>query len=234
MNMLRYFFLFAVSALLSACATGRDSSGSCGVSLASKVALETLSSTVTVSLRTADRHISGRGVMLYRRPDHLRLIILSPFGTTVMDTLVAGDNITIVYPATGVAYQGRIADLPAAAGQRGFAMLRWVLDSEPQSGSPLDGIIERTSVNGGMEHITIRDGLLVEKSLKSGELVSYRKHKNLSNVCLPMELQMETADGDRVKLNLEEPEANTELELAAFTIQMQGLRLFPLSELKAQ
>ncbi len=231
--MLRFFMIITVAALLSACATGRELSKSCSA-LTSKAAVKTLSSTVTVSLRTADRHISGRGVMLYRRPDHLRLIILSPFGTTVMDTLVAGENITIVYPATGVAYQGRIKDLPAKAGQRGFAMLRWVLDSEPQSGSPADGVIGRTSVNGSLERITLRDGLVVEKSLKSGELVSYRKYENLSNICLPMELQMETADGDRVKLNLEDPEANTELELTAFTIRLQGLRLFPLSELKAQ
>ena len=196
--------------------------------------VETLSSSVTLSLRSAEKHISGRGFMVYRRPDQMRLILLSPFGTTVMEAQLAGDRLTLAYPADGVAYQGRIKDLPAATGQRGFTMLRWVLDSEPPVGAPASGVVEQRASQGGQEQITIKDGVVLEKSLKSGELVRYRNHTVLAGVRLPLELQMESAEGDRIRLVLEEPEVNTELEEQMFTVPLNGLRLFPLSQLKAR
>lgn len=196
--------------------------------------VETLSSSVTLSLRSAEKHISGRGFMVYRRPDQMRLILLSPFGTTVMEAQLAGDRLTLAYPADGVAYQGRIKDLPAATGQRGFTMLRWVLDSEPPVGAPASGVVEQQASQGGQEQITIKDGVVLEKSLKSGELVRYRNHTVLAGVRLPLELQMESAEGDRIRLVLEEPEVNTELEEQMFTVPLNGLRLFPLSQLKAR
>ena len=54
------------------------------------------------------------------------------------------------------------------------------------------------------------------------------------SVRLPLELQMESAEGDRIRLVLEEPEVNTELEEPMFNVPLQGLRLFPLSQLKAR
>jgi len=97
--------------------------------------VETVSSTVTVSLRTADRNLAARGVMLYRRPDQLRLVLLSPFGTTLMEAQLDGEQLTLAYPANGVAYQGQINELPPATGQRGFAMLRWVLATDTPPGA---------------------------------------------------------------------------------------------------
>lgn len=220
-----------LAVLLAACSPSRtmqvDSEVTPGV------VVETLSSTVTLSLRTAEKNLAGRGVMVYRRPDQLRLILLSPFGTTVMEALVSGDQLTLAYPANGVAYQGRINDLPAATGQRGFAMLRWVLESDVPAGAPYDGEIKRPAARGGMERISLQKGQVVEKNLESGEQVRYRNHAVLAGVRLPLELQMMSAEGDRIRLTLEEPEVNTLLDDSVFNVPLQGLRLLPLSELKA-
>ncbi|MDK9718231.1 MAG: hypothetical protein OEL57_10065 [Trichlorobacter sp.] len=230
--MFRFCVLIILSVLLSACATKPLFTDNSQV-VPGRV-VETLSSSVTLSLRTGEKNISGRGFMVYRRPDQMRLILLSPFGTTVMEAQLAGERLTLTYPADGVAYQGQIKDLPPATGQRGFAMLRWVLDSEPPIGAPVSGVVEQQASQGGQEQITIKNGLVLEKSLKSGEQVRYRNHTVLAGVRLPLELQMESAEGDRIRLVLEEPEVNTELEEPMFNVPLQGLRLFPLSQLKAR
>jgi len=194
--------------------------------------VETLSSTVTVSLRTAERNLAARGVMLYRRPDQLRLILLSPFGTTLMEAQLNGEQLTLAYPANGVAYQGQINELPAATGQRGFAMLRWVLDTDMPAGTVATGIVSRPAVRGGIEQVSLQDGLVVEKNLSSGERVRYRNYRSHDGVPLAQELQMESIEGDRIRLTLEEPEVNLGLEDHAFIISLAGLRLLPLSQLK--
>ncbi|MGB4599581.1 MAG: lipoprotein insertase outer membrane protein LolB [Trichlorobacter sp.] len=230
--MIRPFLLLLVSCLLAACAARQPLPNDSAV-LTPGAVVETLSSTITLSLRTAEKNLAGRGVMVYRRPDQLRLILLSPFGTTVMEALVSGDQLTLAYPASGVAYQGKINELPAATGQRGFAMLRWVLASDAPAGAPHDGEMERLSSRGGIERISLQNGQVVEKNLPGGEQVRYRNHAVLAGVRLPLELLMMSAEGDRIRLTLEEPEVNIPLEDQMFTIPLQGLRLLPLSELKS-
>jgi len=230
--MSRLFVLFTISFVLSACAITQPLPDNSQV-VAGRV-VETISSSVTLSLRTAEKNLSGRGFMVYRRPDQMRLIILSPFGTSVMEAQLAGDRLTLVYPVDGVAYQGRINELPAATGQRGFAMLRWVLESDSPPGAPATGVLQRPGSRGGIEKVTLQDGLVIEKSLTSGEQVQYRNHAVLSGVRLPLVLQMENADGDRIRLVLEEPEINTVLEEQVFNVSLSGLRLLPLSQLKAR
>jgi len=77
-------------------------------------------------------------------------------------------------------------------------------------------------------------GWVVEKELPGGEQVRYRNHTVLSGVLLPLELQMINRDGDRIRLQLEEPEVNQPIDDQSFTLLLQGLRLLPLSELKAR
>lgn len=194
--------------------------------------VETLSSSVTLALRRADKSISGRGFMVYRRPDQMRLIMLSPFGTTVMETRLDGPLLTLSYPASGEAFQGNIKDLPAASGQQGLTMLQWVLASDPPPNAPQDGVVEQLTERGAKEQITLKQGLVTEKSLASGEQVRYRNYTVLNGVLVPLELQMESAEGDRIRLTLEEPEVNTELEPQMFNVPLQGLRLYPLSAFK--
>lgn len=227
------FLLLALSAVLfSGCAATTPRLDTSQVVPGRKV--ETLSASVTLALRSGEKNISGRGFMVYRRPDQLRLIMLSPFGTTVMETRLDGPLLTLAYPANGEAFQGNIKDLPAATGQRGLAMLQWVLASDPPLNAPQNGVVEQLTERGAKEQITLKYGLVTEKSLASGEQVRYRNYTVLEGVLVPLELQMESSEGDRIRLTLEEPEINTELEPQMFTVPLQGLRLYPLSALKPQ
>lgn len=227
--MLRLLFLLLIM-LLPACA-GRTPFPALELAVPGAV-VETISSTVVLSVRTAEKNMSARGVMLYRRPDQMRLVLLSPFGTTLMEALLHGEQLTLAYPSNGVAYRGAVKELPASSGQQGFAMLHWVLASDPPADAPLDGLVERRTERGDLERVTIKNGLVVEKELPGGEQVRYRNHTVLSGVLLPLELQMINRDGDRIRLQLEEPEVNQPLEEQSFNLLLQGLRLLPLSELK--
>lgn len=217
--------------LLTACATRPPAPTALQGAVPGAV-VETISASVVLSLRTAEKNLSARGVMLYQRPDRMRLVLLSPFGTTLMEALVIGEELTLAYPGEGTVYQGRVADLPPAAGQRGFAMLHWVLASDPPAGAPQDGLMERRTERGDLERITLKNGLVVEKTLPGGEQVRYRNHAVLAGVLLPLELLMISRDGDRIRVQLEEPEVNLPLDGQSFSLMTRGLRRLPLSELK--
>jgi outer membrane lipoprotein-sorting protein len=194
--------------------------------------LSTLSSAITLSFHSAEKHLSGRGVMVFQRPDQMRLVLLSPFGTTLMEALVNGSQLTLAYPGNGVAYQGLISQLPPAAGQKGWGLFQWVLATDPPAGAVANGTIVQRRERGGDETVTLKNGLVVEKSLASGERVRYQDYQQLQGIWLAMELLMETADGERIKLHLEDPELNTDLGSQAFLVRLDGLKLLPLSELK--
>lgn len=225
---------FALIFLLLCCAgcAARKLPVTDGVTLQPTAQVDTLSATVSMSLRTAEKNLAGRGALVFQRPDRLRLVLLSPFGTTVMDTLVEGDRLSVVYPGSGVVFQGRFNELPPGNGQQGLALLRWVMDSDLPATAPRQGEYRRVGERGAQETLLIRDGVVVEKSLASGERVRYRNHAVLSGALLPQELLLEAASGERIRLTLEESEVNQPLELEAFQQRLQGLRLLPLSELK--
>ncbi|HEY3415955.1 MAG TPA: outer membrane lipoprotein LolB, partial [Armatimonadota bacterium] len=63
------------------------------------VVVETLSSSVSLSIHTTDRSMGGHGYLVFRRPDQLHLVVLSPFGTTMLEAFALGEQITLVYPA---------------------------------------------------------------------------------------------------------------------------------------
>lgn len=230
--MYRLLLIVIIAALLAACsAPGRQMPPLVDAMRPGEV-VETVSSAVTLSLRTTERNLAARGVMLYRRPDQLRLALLSPFGTTIMEALVNGEQLTLSYPSSGVAYQGAINELPAATGQRGLAMLHWVLDSDPPANAAANGVFSRPASRGAVEQVSVQEGLVVEKSLSSGERVRYRDYRSHNGVPLAHELLMESAEGDRIRLTLEEPDVNQPLDEQSFLIPLAGLRLLPLSHLK--
>lgn len=191
--------------------------------------LETISSTVSISFRSAEKSLSARGVMVYRQPDNLRLVVLTPFGTTALEAFMTGDHLTLLYAAKGVAFSGPLSQIPADIGQRGWGMMRWVLAGSLPSGK--DGVYQRPWQDT-TETVTVKDSLLIEKKLTTGEKVTYSRHAIVSGLVLAEELVMENAEGDRIRLLLEEPEVNVTLPENAFVPRLDGLRLLPLSALK--
>ncbi len=191
--------------------------------------LETISSAVSISFRSTQKSFSARGVMVYQQPDKLRLVVLTPFGTTALEAFLVGDQLTLLDASKGVAFSGPLAQIPADAGQRVWKMMRWVLAGSLPSDK--DGVYQRPWM-GGLETVTVRNGLLLEKRLESGEKVRYDRHVVVAGMLLAEELLMENSEGDRIRLLLEEPEVNVALPENAFVPRLDGLRLLPLSALK--
>lgn len=221
-------FLICISVLLLAgCSTARPA-----LDMSKTVAgtsLETISSPVSISFRSAEKSMSARGVMVYRQPDNLRLVLLTPFGTTALEAFLVGEQLTLLYASQGIAFRGPVSQIPADVGQRGWGMMRWVLATALPSDK--DGVYRRPWLEGS-EDVTVQNGLLTEKRLNSGERVRYGRHAVVSGLVLAEELVMENAEGDRIRLVLEEPEVNVALPDNAFTPRLDGLLMLPLSKLK--
>jgi hypothetical protein len=194
--------------------------------------VSSISSEVSLSARSSGNSLSGHGFMVYQRPDKVHLVVLSPFGTTLMEVFTLGDRITLVYPSQGVAYAGRFDELPEGKGMQGWRLMRWVMDADPAGPASQNGTVERTSRQGGQEKVTFAAGLITAKSTSNGDRVFYRDYQSVKGVPFARELEILNGKDDRIRLKLEEPEVNTTLDEAAFTPRLDGMKLLPLSALK--
>lgn len=193
--------------------------------------LETLSTAVALSVHSSSGNVGGHGFMVYRRPDQIHLVVLSPFGTTMLEAFANGDRITLVYPSQGVAYSGRFDELPDASGLQGWRLMRWVMDAEPSELTDKTGSVERKLPQGGRETVTYEAGLVTAKTSSAGEQVNYRDYVVVNGIPLAGELEIINSRADRIRLKLQEPEVNGTLDAAAFAPRLEGLKVLPLSAL---
>jgi len=170
--------------------------------------------------------------MVYRRPDQLHLVVLSPFGTTMMEAYVLGERITLVYPSQMTAYSGRFDELPEKGGLQGWRMIRWVMYSEPADNKLLNETIERMGKLGFMEKVTFENGLITSKTSPAGDHVYYGKYSVINGVPLAIDLEVRNSLDERVRLTLDEPEVNTHLDDAAFIPKLEGFTVLPLSAIQ--
>lgn len=194
--------------------------------------METLSSSVALSIHTSDRGMSGQGYMVYRKPDEVHLVVLSPFGTTIMEIFALDTRVTLVFPSKNTAYTGTIDELPDTGGLQGWRMMRWVMDANPSVEPYANGTVERMSKLGFVEKVTYADGLVISKTAPNGDQVFYEKYEVVNGVPVAVKVEMRNSSGDRVRLTLNEPEVNTVLENAVFTPQLNGFTILPLSALR--
>jgi len=194
--------------------------------------VETLSSAVSLSIHTSDSGMSGSGYLVYRRPDQLHLVVLSPFGTTMMEAFALGDRITMIYPSKSTAYVGSFNELPDKGGLQGWHMMRWVMDADPREGQPLSGTVERVGKQGFSEKVTFENGLITSKESPTGDLVYYSRYSSINGVPVAMEIDLRNVRDERVRITLDEPEINTPLDDAVFVPRLDGLTIIPLSAVK--
>lgn len=226
---LRSFLTFLAPLLfLAACSTARP-----GLDYTPGATLDTLSAAVSLSITTADKGMSGSGFMVYHRPDQLHLVMLSPFGTTLIEIFSQGEQITLLYPGSSTAYVGRIADLPEKGGLQGWRLMRWVMDAAPAGSNTFNGTLERSGVQGVLEKVTFENGLVIAKSTKNGEQVYYSRYTVAGGVPFAAELDLRNSQDDRIRIVLDEPEVNTPLEAAIFQPHLDGIKVLPLSELRS-
>ena len=118
------------------------------------VAVETLSAAASISISRGEQGMGSSGYLLYQRPDRMRLVILSPFGTTLMEAIVSGNRITIINNAKSEAYSGLLEDLPRIGQGGTFFHARWVMDTDPPGRYAGDGSLERVNSLGDSERVT--------------------------------------------------------------------------------
>lgn len=218
----------AASVLICACATVHPTE----LAYTAGATAETLSSPVSLSFTSAGTGMAGSGFMVYQHPDRMRLVILSPFGTTLSEIVVNGERITIIDPGKNCAYGGRLEDLPDTPGLRGWRLVRWVMDIDPPGKTLQNGTLERVNRLGLQERATFENGLLVAKNLSDGTEVHYGAFTVVAGVPLATEIVMTTPAGDRLRITLKEPELNTPIDANLFTPQLDGMQLFPLTVLR--
>ncbi len=217
-------------ALLCACATGRPA----GLVYTAGAQVDTLSSPVSLSFSSAGGGMAGSGFMVYGRPDRMRLVILSPFGTTLSEIFVDGERITIVDPGKSCAYRGGLAELPDVPQLHAWRLVRWVMDVDPPGSVAGDGALERVDRLGLRERAQFENGLLVKKTLDDGSEARYGGFVVMDGVPLATEIVMTNPAGDRFRITLKEPELNAPLPPDVFTPQLDGLRLLPLAALRGE
>jgi len=194
--------------------------------------IDTLSSAVALSIQTSERGMSGQGYMVYRKPDQVHLVVLSPFGTTIMEIFALGKQVTLVFPSKNTAYTGSVEELPDSGGLQGWRMMRWVMDNDPSSALQGKGTVERMGKLGFMEKVTYADGLVTSKTSPSGDQVFYEEYALVDGVPVAVKVELRNALDDRVRLTLNDPEVNTVLENTVFTPRLDDYTILPLSALK--
>jgi len=194
--------------------------------------VETLSATASLSISKGEQGMAGNGYLLYQRPDRMRMVILSPFGTTMMEAIVSGRRITIISNSKGEAFSGSLEELPLTGQGETWRHARWVMETDPPGTLVGDGSLERVNSMGDREQVAFENGLVVSKSLANGDMVRYRDYLLVNGVPLATEIIMNSHDGGRFRIKVTEPEVNAELAADAFIPHLDGLTVYPLSALQ--
>lgn len=222
----KFFLIPALLLALSACAAAPKPLPS--VSPGRQV--ETLQSEVSLSVRSGDKSIGGRGYLVFKQPDRFHLAVFSPFGFTLMDLFVADNQLTCLIPAKQIAYQGLITDIPDGNALKGWGMMRWVVETPPASDDNKTVTRNQITPDGRKEVLCFDDrGLLASKSNEDGDRVVYRDYRDRNGVAFPSAIEISNAKGDSVRIVFDEPELNQPVEDIVLTPALEGVNVLPLT-----
>jgi len=222
----KFFLIPALLLSLSACATAPKPLPSA----APGKQVETLQSEVSLSVRSGDKSIGGRGYLVFKQPDRFHLAVFSPFGFTLMDLFVNDQQLTCLIPAKQVAYQGLISDIPDGNALKGWGMMRWVVETPPASDDNKSVTRNQITPDGRKEILCYDDrGLLASKSNEEGDRVVYRDYHDRNGVAFPSSIEISNAKGDSVHIVFDEPELNLPVEDVVLTPALEGVNVLPLT-----
>lgn len=196
--------------------------------------VETLSSEVSLSIHTADSSMGGHGYLLYRRPDQLHLLVLSPFGNILFEVFAMGERITLVYPPQSTAFSGSFDELPDKGGLREWRLMHWVMEVDPPGKGLLNGSVERMAGQGFMEKVTFENGLVTAKTSPDGDQVFYSNYTVVNGVPVAGAVELRNRRDERIRIKLEGPDVNVPLDDASFQPRLNGFTVLPLSALQGE
>lgn len=223
--------LLSLSFIISGCIAVRTPAE---LIVTSGAVVKTLSSNVSLSYAAPDRSNSGSGVIMYRKPDQIRVVILSPFGSVFQEVYVSGELVTIIDVGNGIAFSGSYLDLPDKGDFSAWRNIHWLIDIDPPEPSRSTYTIERINRFGHPEKASFEKGLLISKTAAIGGRVSYGRYITVHGVAIPLEITYETDTKGKFTILLEDPDINVPFADTAFTPDLSKLHVYPLSRLKQQ
>lgn len=147
---------------------------------------------------------------------------------------MTGDAVTIVNSSKGVAFIGRLQDLPHVGEGETWRHARWVMENDPPGSSPVrNGSLQRVNGQGLREEVVFENGLVISKTLANGDMVRYNDYELVSGIPVATEIIVDSHDGGRFRMKISEPEVNSQLSPEAFLTRLEGLQLFPLEALQS-
>ncbi|GAM08856.1 outer membrane lipoprotein LolB [Geobacter sp. OR-1] len=191
--------------------------------------IDTLTSSVTISVKAGEKGLSGRGYMIMRSPDQFRLVILSPFGTTVAEMFMSGDHLLYVASSQNLAYQGVLSELPDAPALQGWRLLRWTTERVVPEKAGQEHMSRRRA-DGERETVDFDAQGLVLKKRVDGDEVRYEGYQSVNGVPVPTTIEITDRIGIAVRITLDEPEVNMPLDEKAFVPALDGVTVLPLSQ----
>jgi len=221
--------LLTIPVILSGCMSVRSPAKT---DYAEGTAVSSLSSNISLSYTAHDRSISGRGYLMFRKPDQMRVVILSPFGSVLQEVYISGELVTIIDTGNGIAFSGPYDDLPVKGDLSGWRYIHWLIDIDPPDLSQRTASIERINRFGETEKAEFENGLLISKTTEKGGQVRYSRYSNLQGVPFPLKITYETVAKETFTIQLEDSEINVPFEEGAFKPDLSKLRVYPLSDLK--
>ncbi|MBU5613796.1 outer membrane lipoprotein LolB [Geomonas sp. Red51] len=190
----------------------------------------TVQSSVSLSASSGERSSAGRGYLVYQAPDLYHLLILSPFGQTVLEAFGESDRFTCVIPSRQVAFTGVLSELPEQSALKSLQLFRWVMAPSPL---PLPGPLKQKVDIEGTAYYYDEIGMLERKVAASGDQVSYRGYQSVDGVPFPETIEIRSAAGGEVRIVFDEPQLNAPVEPSALKPELSGMSVYPLSEFKA-
>ena len=191
--------------------------------------VESVQSEVSLSFSSSAGSGGGRGYLVYRQPDRSHLVVLTPFGTTVMEAFTNGDRLTIVIPSREIAYAGTFDEIPPKAGLQGWKSLRWIVEGEPAGSGEPDGEVVRVNREGKRETVWYNaSGLVARKLDEDGNEVVYRDYRSVDGVPFPSAIEFQDRRGATLKITFDEPEINRPVAESALQPKLDGLTLLSI------
>jgi YD repeat-containing protein len=193
--------------------------------------METLQGGVNISLSSPAGKIGGNGVLFYQRPESFRLSILSPFGQVLLDIIVNGDRILCLKESIRKGWQGEMRDLPGSLGAKVWPLMKWAVESPQPAGPALER--DFTRPDGTTERVQYDSAGLVRSKVNSlGDEVVYDDYQVSGDVAVPTRIGINTPEGSRLQLRLDDPEVNRPIDREIFEPNLQGYEILPLSEFR--
>jgi hypothetical protein len=210
---------------LSACATARPPL----TGIVPGRQMETLQSSVAITLTSGEHSTSGHGYLVFKSPDRFHIAVLSPFGPTVLEVYSDSLRLACVVPSKQTVYSGLLSDLPEGSGLKSIALMKWVLAPPPQV---VTSATRQMTSPAGDQYYFDKNGLLERKVSVQGDEVSYDDYRNVNGVAFPDSVVVSSSFGTTVKISFDEPQINLPVEESALTPTLEGLNILPLAEFK--